>query len=112
MYALSRAPEVKKEEATLRKWMNKTGTKQCPGCKMGVTKEDLKNQTTQRSECHKMLCRHCNTKFCFKCLAILTDTYTCGCSIDRHGFFNPFNGRRVKHLRAPRASAVKASAHS
>jgi len=100
MYALqSRSSTVKSAEMSLRRWMRKTGTKQCPQCHMGVTKEDLQNQSSQRSECHKMLCRHCGTRFCFRCLAILSETYTCGCSMDAHGFVNPLNGRRIVHLR-------------
>merc|ERR1711879_520911 len=79
----------------------------CPSCSMAVTKEDLANQNTQRSECHKMLCRHCGTRFCFKCLALLTDEYTCGCSIDAHGFVNPHNGRRIEHFRSKVAKSQK-----
>jgi hypothetical protein len=86
------------DEEKLRKWMQRTGTKQCPQCKSGVSKEDLKNQTSQRKECHKMICRVCRTRFCFKCLKVLTSTYNCGCSIDRHGFVNPDTGRRLEHL--------------
>lgn len=122
MHALrSRTDELRSTEMQLRKWMRKTGTKQCPVCNMGVTKEDIKNQNTQYSECHKMMCRQCGTRFCFKCLAVLTDTYTCGCSINEHGFVNPLTGRRVVHkLRvakkktspkaANKASAAKAPA--
>lgn len=104
----SRTNEVKSAEMSLRRWMRKTGTKQCPQCNMGVTKEDLENQSTQRSECHKMLCRHCGTRFCFKCLAMLSETFSCGCSIDAHGFVNPLNGKRLGHLRG--AAKAKASA--
>jgi len=100
---------VRSSDETFLKWMAKTGTKQCPGCKMAISKQSLENQNTQRSECHKMVCRHCNTRFCFKCLAVLTDTYTCGCSIDAHGFVNPLTGRRLEHLRNSRPSAGKAA---
>merc|ERR1712039_441329 len=86
-------------EALFLKWMEETGTKQCPTCKMAISKEDLERQGSQRKECHKMMCRNCETKFCFKCLAILTDTFSCGCSIDLHGFCDPRTGRRLSHLR-------------
>jgi hypothetical protein len=86
-------------DKSLMRWMKRTGTKQCPQCKMGVSKEDIASQGTQRKECHKMMCRGCMTKFCFKCLAILTDTYNCGCSIERHGFFNPLTRKRNEHLK-------------
>eukprot|EP00419_Tripos_fusus_P039198 CAMPEP_0172765724 /NCGR_PEP_ID=MMETSP1074-20121228/179848_1 /TAXON_ID=2916 /ORGANISM="Ceratium fusus, Strain PA161109" /LENGTH=196 /DNA_ID=CAMNT_0013600719 /DNA_START=265 /DNA_END=857 /DNA_ORIENTATION=+ len=59
------------EEASLRDWMERTGSRQCPRCKMGVTKEDLGRQKSQRAECHKMMCRNCETRFCFKCLTVL-----------------------------------------
>lgn len=114
MHALrSRTDKLKGAELSLRRWMRKTGTKQCPQCNMGVTKEDLENQGTQRAECHKMLCRHCGTRFCFKCLAVLSESYTCGCSIDRHGFINPVNGRRIRHLRvSAKSPAATAKAFS
>jgi len=88
----------KEDEESLLRWMQETGTKQCPTCRMAVTKQNLEKQLTQRSECHKMMCRNCSTKFCFKCLAVLTAGFTCGCTIDAHGFVNPTTGRRVSHL--------------
>jgi len=87
---------------TFRQWMQETGTKQCPTCGSAVTKEDLDAQGTQYKECHKMLCRVCNAKFCFKCLKLLTDTFTCRCSNDRHGFCDPRTGKRVEHLKPGR----------
>lgn len=96
-----------REDKGFLRWMHRTGTKQCPQCKMAISKEDLASQNTQRKECHKMMCRGCSTKFCFKCLAILTDNYNCGCSIERHGFLNPFTGRRNEHLK-PSARREKA----
>merc|ERR1712232_714783 len=102
-YAEKKRQRVRKNrpdpEALLRQWMEETGTKQCPTCQMGITKENIHTQNTQRSECHKMMCRNCSTRFCFKCLAVLTSTYTCGCSIDAHGFLNPLTGKRNNHLR-------------
>lgn len=89
---------AKEDEEQLMRWMEETGTKQCPTCRMAVSKQNLEKQGTQRSECHKMMCRNCNTKFCFKCLAVLTATYSCGCTIDDHGFVNPKSGRRTSHL--------------
>lgn len=79
-------------------WMEETGAKQCPGCKMAVTKLDINQQATQKAECHKMLCRNCNTRFCFKCLAVLTDEYTCGCTKDKHGFVDPDTGKYIAHF--------------
>eukprot|EP00928_Gymnodinium_smaydae_P028994 TRINITY_DN21965_c0_g1_i2.p1 TRINITY_DN21965_c0_g1~~TRINITY_DN21965_c0_g1_i2.p1 ORF type:complete len:616 (-),score=81.03 TRINITY_DN21965_c0_g1_i2:80-1927(-) len=73
-------------EQQFMEWMKETGTKQCPVCQMAVSKQNLDNQNTQYSECHKMLCRSCNTKFCFKCLATLTDSYSCKCTRADHGF--------------------------
>merc|ERR1719324_2250848 len=82
--------------------MEATGTRQCPKCQMATTKENLDKQTEQRSECHKMQCRNCGTRFCFKCLAVLTDTYTCGCTKDKHGFVDPRTGKYVAHLKKRR----------
>jgi len=90
------------EEASFRDWMKRTGSRQCPKCKMGVTKEDLGRQKTQHAECHKMICRNCDTRFCFRCLAVLTSSKTCGCTADNHGFINPKTGRFVLHLRKGR----------
>jgi len=100
-----RQAEVKRleDELSLMKWIKDTGTKQCPQGKIAVSKQNLDNQATQYSECHKMLCRNCNTRFCFKCLAILTDTYTCGCTRVDHGFVDPNTGKRLEHLRIPAA---------
>merc|ERR1719217_1482267 len=38
---------VSQEEEAMQKWMKDTGTKQCPCCKMGVSKQNLDNQNTQ-----------------------------------------------------------------
>jgi len=93
------AKKERKEEESLKQWMEETGTKQCPTCRMGVSKQNLAKQNTQYSECHKMNCRNCGTKFCFKCLSVLTDSYTCGCTIDAHGFIDSVTGKIVKHLK-------------
>lgn len=90
---------IQREEDSIKRWMKETGSKQCPTCRMVVSKQNIRNQATQYSECHKMLCRNCGSRFCFKCLAVLTDTYTCGCSIDLHGFIDPHTGKRIQHLR-------------
>jgi len=87
----------KEDDESLLRWMQETGTKQCPKCRMAVTKQNLEKQQTQRLECHKMMCRNCNTRFCFKCLAVLKANFTCGCTRDDHGFVNPKTGRRVSH---------------
>jgi len=91
--------------AGLMKWIEETGTKQCPTCNMAVTKQNIDKQKTQYQECHKMCCRNCNTRFCFKCLAVLSDSYTCGCTINAHGFIDPRTGKRLNHLRRGRAKA-------
>lgn len=89
----------------LRQWMEETGSKQCPTCHMVVTKQNLKNQLTQKAECHKMCCRVCKTRFCFKCLAILTGSFTCGCTSNDHGFIDPTSGKRLNHLRKGRGGS-------
>lgn len=83
----------------LIKWMEETGSKQCPTCRAVVSKQNLEKQNTQYAECHKMQCRNCDTRFCFKCLAVLTPTYSCGCARAEHGFINPKTGRRMNHLK-------------
>eukprot|EP00930_Biecheleria_cincta_P077629 TRINITY_DN6493_c0_g1_i2.p1 TRINITY_DN6493_c0_g1~~TRINITY_DN6493_c0_g1_i2.p1 ORF type:complete len:1273 (+),score=421.89 TRINITY_DN6493_c0_g1_i2:63-3881(+) len=99
----TRAQRSEEEESFLQ-WMQATGTKQCPTCGMATSKENLEKQNEQRAECHKMLCRNCGTKFCFKCLAVLSDSYSCGCTRDAHGFIDPHTGKLVKHLKRGRAS--------
>jgi len=95
-------------EEELQKWMEETGSKRCPTCNVIVTKENLEKQNSQYVECHKMQCRNCDTRFCFKCLAILTDKYSCGCTRKEHGFINPKTGRRNNHLKAKAAPKGKA----
>lgn len=95
------------DDESFLEWMEATGTKQCPKCQMATSKENLEAQTNQDVECHKMMCRNCGTKFCFKCLALLTDTYTCGCTIDEHGFLDPTTGKYVKHLRGKPKNKAK-----
>ncbi|CAJ1452202.1 unnamed protein product, partial [Effrenium voratum] len=99
------AKKERQADQLFEQWMEETGTKQCPRCRMAVTKQNLDRQRTQYSECHKMSCRNCSTRFCFKCLAILTDSYTCGCTIDAHGFIDPVSGKIVKHLKKRRVRA-------
>lgn len=103
------AGEVERQARLFQQWMTKTGTKQCPQCHAAVSKQNLMNQETQRSECHKMTCLSCSARFCFKCCALLTDAFSCGCSSDLHGFIDPRTGRRVAH-RAKSASAAAAKA--
>jgi len=93
------AKKERKADELFEQWMEETGTKQCPTCRMAVSKQSLDSQHTQYKECHKMSCRNCGTKFCFKCLAVLTASYTCGCTIDAHGFIDPVTGKIVKHLK-------------
>jgi len=84
-------------EDGLRHWMRLTGTQQCPTCQIAVTKQHLDGQATQRFECHKMICLNCGTRFCFKCLAVLTGSRRCKCTSDLHGFVDPRTGKRVGH---------------
>jgi hypothetical protein len=90
---------LSKDEDSFYQWMEATGTRQCPKCQMATSKENLERQTEQRAECHKMQCRNCGTRFCFKCLALLTDTYTCGCTKNKHGFIDPKTGEFIGHLK-------------
>eukprot|EP00435_Cladocopium_sp_Y103_P068472 s53_g31.t1 len=91
-------------EAALKRWMEDTGSKQCPTCHAIVTKQNLDKQGTQYVECHKMMCRNCDTKFCFKCLKLLSKQVVCNCSRHEHGFINPKTGRRLNHVE-PKAKA-------
>jgi hypothetical protein len=86
-------------EESFRKWMEETGTRQCPQCGMAISKENLQRQRAQYAECHKMLCRNCGIRFCFKCLTRLTATKSCNCSRKEHGFIDPRTGKRLPHLR-------------
>merc|ERR1712048_907937 len=97
-HAKKRGRAARDEDDGLLRWMEETGSKQCPGCKIVVTKENLDCQSGQSSECHKMMCRNCGTRFCFKCLTLLTASVTCGCTKDIHGFVDPYTGKFVKHL--------------
>jgi len=112
------AAKTKTKRCSFLQWMEKVGAKQCPSCQSAVTKQDLKKQGTQASECHKMLCRNCNTKFCFKCLAVLSAEYSCGCTKDKHGFVDPHTGKYVGHLnnkkvvQAPRSGGDNAGHHN
>jgi len=83
----------------LLQWMNEHGAKQCPCCRSAVTKHRLQGQHTQRWECHKMICLACGTRFCFKCLTILTESKSCGCTSAAHGFVDPHTGKVVMHNR-------------
>lgn len=91
-------------EAALKRWMEDTGSKQCPTCSAIVTKQNLEKQSTQYVECHKMMCRNCETKFCFKCLKVLSGKVACSCSRAEHGFIHPKSGRRLNHVK-PKAKA-------
>merc|ERR1740129_933547 len=106
----AKAMAAESNEDALRKWMAETGTRQCPTCGMAVSKQNLGHQQTQRSECHKMMCRNCNCRFCFKCLAILTASFSCGCTSELHGFINPKNGKRISHTLRPGGNSKKRGA--
>lgn len=109
--ATSRSSGSKEDESFLQ-WMKDTGTKQCPTCGMATSKENLEMQTDQVEECHKMICRSCGTKFCFGCNAILTESYTCGCTQNAHNFVDPHTGDLVKHLQKKEKAKAKAKAKS
>jgi hypothetical protein len=94
----TRAAGEEGAEESFRRWMQETGTRQCPQCGMAITKEHLEKQKGQHAECHKMLCRNCGYRFCFKCLARLTATKSCRCSNMAHGFIDPRTGKRLTHL--------------
>lgn len=96
-------------EVALRKWMRDVGAKQCPNCQAVVTKQNLRSQGNQRVECHKMICRACKTRFCFGCLAVLTEQTSCGCTADGHGFIDPDTGAFVQHLKSRRQRASRAT---
>merc|ERR1719510_2234662 len=105
--AAAAAKAAQSNEEALHKWMAETGTRQCPTCGMAVSKQNLGQQQTQRSECHKMMCRNCNCRFCFKCLAILTASFSCGCTSELHGFINPKSGRRISQRFRPKSENSK-----
>ncbi|CAJ1398196.1 unnamed protein product [Effrenium voratum] len=91
------------DDQSFLQWMKATGTKQCPTCGMATTKENLEMQTDQVEECHKMICRSCGTKFCFGCEAVLTESFSCGCTQNAHNFVDPHTGKLVKHLKKGKA---------
>ncbi|CAJ1344140.1 unnamed protein product [Effrenium voratum] len=64
------------------------GLKKCPGCGEGLQKES--------ETCHKMICRSCRARFCFRCLARL-EYFNCGCSGAEHRFVDPLDGRILTH---------------
>lgn len=101
-----------KDDESFLQWMKDTGTKQCPTCGMATSKENLEMQTDQVEECHKMICRSCGTKFCFGCNAVLTESYTCGCTQNAHNFVDPHTGELVKHLQKKEKAKAKAKAKS
>ncbi|CAE8633152.1 unnamed protein product [Polarella glacialis] len=68
--------------------LEKLGAKSCPGCGEGLQKES--------ETCHKMICRSCRARFCFRCLARL-EYFNCGCTGAEHRFVDPENGRILAH---------------
>jgi len=92
-------------EQSIQNWMEQTGSKQCPKCQMGISKQDLQRQGGQRAECHKMICRNCGTRFCFHCLTVLGAARSCGCTGDNHGFIDPKSGGFVPHWSSSRSAA-------
>ncbi|CAE7794367.1 unnamed protein product, partial [Symbiodinium necroappetens] len=68
--------------------MARLGLKQCPGCGEGLQKES--------ETCHKMICRSCRARFCFRCLTRL-EYFNCGCTGAEHRFVDPVDGRLLLH---------------
>lgn len=68
--------------------LSRLGIKRCPGCGTGVQRET--------ETCHKMICRTCRAKFCFRCLVRL-EYFNCGCTGAEHRFVDPVDGRVVAH---------------
>mmetsp|Transcript_63014 Transcript_63014/g.204318 ORF Transcript_63014/g.204318 Transcript_63014/m.204318 type:complete len:224 (-) Transcript_63014:11-682(-) len=64
------------------------GVKRCPACGTGMQRDV--------ETCHKMICRTCRAKFCFRCLARL-EYFNCGCSGSEHRFVDPVDGRIIAH---------------
>jgi len=63
-----------------------------PDCPMRVVfHEDM-----DKPYFHKMWCRNCGTRFCFKCLLVLTRKQSCKCTKDIHSFIDPHTGNLVK----------------
>ena len=83
---------------SLASWVAQVGAKRCPQCHAVVTKHGLENQTGETDECHKMICRNCSTRFCFKCLTLLMGgNKPCNCTDPEHGFAHPETGDFVAH---------------
>lgn len=106
-----RSEQDEDDMSSFLRWMEDTGTKPCPGCSTAISKQNLQKQRSQSEECHKMVCRNCGTRFCFKCLTVLTPTSTCGCTGNEHGFINPKTGKFMAHL-SKKALSVRAPAQS
>ena len=81
-----------KRDADLEPWIAETGSRRCPQCNVPVSKGTLDTQQTQENECHLMQCRVCGCKFCFQCLATITDTHRCSCTPLAHVFVDPLVG--------------------
>eukprot|EP00928_Gymnodinium_smaydae_P031332 TRINITY_DN23029_c0_g1_i1.p1 TRINITY_DN23029_c0_g1~~TRINITY_DN23029_c0_g1_i1.p1 ORF type:complete len:1013 (-),score=80.87 TRINITY_DN23029_c0_g1_i1:257-3232(-) len=64
------------------------GVKRCPACGSGTQRES--------ETCHKMICRTCRAKFCFRCLSRL-EYFNCGCTGSEHRFVDPVDGSIVAH---------------
>mmetsp|Transcript_51570 Transcript_51570/g.122674 ORF Transcript_51570/g.122674 Transcript_51570/m.122674 type:complete len:1059 (+) Transcript_51570:45-3221(+) len=75
-------------DETERQSLAQLGIKFCPSCGTGVQKES--------ETCHKMICRTCRAKFCYRCLARL-EFFNCGCTGPEHGFIDPVNGHFQSH---------------
>ena len=85
-------------DPSLVEWMHQTGSKQCPRCKTIVTKQNLEAQGGESDECHKMQCRCCGARFCFKCLTLLMgQNKPCACSDPKHGFADFDTGDYIEH---------------
>eukprot|EP00933_Yihiella_yeosuensis_P032319 TRINITY_DN25905_c0_g1_i1.p1 TRINITY_DN25905_c0_g1~~TRINITY_DN25905_c0_g1_i1.p1 ORF type:complete len:910 (+),score=150.15 TRINITY_DN25905_c0_g1_i1:288-2732(+) len=68
--------------------LSRLGLKCCPNCGEGTQKES--------DSCHKMICRNCRARFCFRCLTRL-EYFNCGCTGAEHRFVDPVNGKILDH---------------
>ena len=81
-------PQPAQWPSELLERLSRLAVKQCPGCGEGVQKES--------ETCHKMICRSCRARFCFRCLSRL-EYFNCACSGAEHRFVDPVSGEILPH---------------
>eukprot|EP00931_Biecheleriopsis_adriatica_P048377 TRINITY_DN27948_c0_g1_i1.p1 TRINITY_DN27948_c0_g1~~TRINITY_DN27948_c0_g1_i1.p1 ORF type:complete len:1057 (-),score=181.99 TRINITY_DN27948_c0_g1_i1:33-2741(-) len=84
-------PPLASEQGLSAGLLASLGLKQCPGCGEGLQKET--------ETCHKMICRSCRARFCFRCLTRL-EYFNCSCTGAEHNFVDPVDGRILAHQRS------------